>query len=294
MLLGCKGQVGSAFARLATPHWEVVPLDRDQCDLYKLEPLRALIRDERPSIIVNAAGYTTVERAEREEEEDLAKQANGIAPGVIAEEARRLDAYFVHYSTDYVFDGKKRTPYLETDATGPLQAYGRTKLEGEDGIRASGCRHVILRSSWVYAHRGRNFVLAILDRARKEGRLRVVSDQTGTPTWAEDLARLTVDLLRLPKPPQGTFHAASAGHATWHEFAREVIRLAGLTIPVEAVTTAEFPSAIERPVYSVLDSRKLARTTGIPAIGDWRERLSAFNDFEALRNLGGLAEHDRR
>jgi dTDP-4-dehydrorhamnose reductase len=282
--------VGSALARLAPRVGDVVALDRGQCDLYELDQLRARIRDERPSVIVNAAGYTTVERAEREE--DLANKANGIAPGVIAEEALRLDAYLVHYSTDYVFDGTKRSPYLETDATGPLQAYGRSKFAGEQAIGKVGCRHVILRSSWVYAHRGRNFVLAILDRARKEGRLRVVADQTGTPTWAEDLARLTVDLLRLPKLPQGTFHAASAGHATWHEFAQEVMRLAGLAVPVEAVTTAEFPSAIRRPAYTVLDSRRLSRETGLTAIGDWRGRLSAFDQVEALRDLGRLAQHD--
>jgi dTDP-4-dehydrorhamnose reductase len=284
--------VGSAFARLAAPLGEIVPLDRGQCDLTNEASLRACVREARPNVIVNAAAYTAVERAEREE--DLAKKANGIAPGVIAEEALRLDAYLVHYSTDYVFDGTKRSPYLETDTTGPLQAYGRSKLAGEQAIGKVGCRHVILRSSWVYAHRGRNFVLAILDRARKEGRLRVVADQTGTPTWAEDLAQLTVDLLRLPKLPQGTFHAASAGHATWHEFAQEVIRLSGLAAPVEAVTTAEFPSAIKRPAYAVLDSRRLPRETGLTGIGDWRERLSAFNDVEALRDLGGLAEHDRR
>jgi dTDP-4-dehydrorhamnose reductase len=269
---------------------DVVALDRGACDLYELDRLRARIRDERPSIIVNAAGYTTVERAEREQ--DLANKVNGIAPGVIAEEALRLDAYLVHYSTDYVFDGTKRSPYLETDTPRPLQAYGRSKFAGEQAIGKVGCRHVILRSSWVYAHRGRNFVLAILDRARREGRLRVVADQTGTPTWAEDLARLTVDLLCLPNLPQGTFHAAGAGHATWHEFAREVIRLAGLAVPVEAVTTAEFPSAIERPVYTVLDSRRLPRETGLVAIGDWRERLSAFDQVEALRDLGRLAQHD--
>jgi dTDP-4-dehydrorhamnose reductase len=278
------------LARLAPRVGQVVALDRAAGDLFDLEGLRARIRDERPSIIVNAAGYTTVERAEREE--DLAHKANGIAPGVIAEEALRLDAYLVHYSTDYVFDGKKRSPYLETDATGPLQAYGRSKLAGELAIGKVGCRHAILRSSWVYAHRGRNFVLAILDRARKEGRLRVVADQVGTPTWAEDLARLTVDLLSLRKLPQGTFHAASAGHGTWHEFAQEVMRLAGLTVPVEAVTTAEFPSAIKRPAYTVLDSRRLPRETGLAAIGDWRERLSAFDQVEALRDLGRLPQHD--
>jgi len=284
--------VGSAFARLAAPLGEIVAYDRNQCDLTDTASLRARVREVRPNVIVNAAAYTAVERAEREAA--LADAANGRAPGVIAEEARRLDAYLVHYSTDYVFDGEKRSPYVETDATNPLQAYGRSKLAGEQAIREAGCRHVILRSSWVYAHRGRNFVLAILDRARKEGRLRVVADQTGTPTWASDLAQVSFDLLRLRERPEGTFHAASAGQATWHEFAQEVMRLATLAIPVEAVSTAEFPTAIRRPAYTVLDSGKLARETGVAPIGDWRERLSAFNDFEALRNLGGLAEHDRR
>ena len=278
--------------RLAHGLGELIALDRRQCDLADPDAIAARVRELRPEAIVNAAAFTAVDRAEREPE--LARAVNGRAPTVLAEEARRAGAYLVHFSTDYVFDGAKRQPYVETDATRPLQVYGRSKLEGEEGIRASGCRHVILRTSGVYAHRGRNFVLAILARGRAEGRLRVVADQHGAPTWARDVAGVVAALLRLPTPPEGTFHAAAGGATTWHEFAREILRLAGSTAKLEAVTTAQYPTASARPAYTVLDSSKLAHATGIAPIGDWRARLSAFNDVEALRDLGGLAEHDRR
>src|SRR6185436_15280430 len=179
--------------------------------------------------------YTAVDRAETEAHE--ASVVNARAPALLAAEARALGALLVHYSTDYVFDGAKGTPYVESDATRPLQAYGRSKLEGEAAIRASGCRHLILRTSWVYADRGRNFVLAILARARATGELRVVSDQRGTPTWAGDVALLTAALLRLREPPEGLYHAAAAGETTWFEFAREVLRLAGIAARVQAIST---------------------------------------------------------
>lgn len=282
--------MGGAFARLAAAAGELVALDRAQCDLADAAALAARVREIRPAVIVNAAAYTAVDRAEREPA--LADAVNARAPRVVAEVARDLGAYLVHYSTDYVFDGAKRTPYVETDPTGPLQAYGRSKLAGEEGIRASGCRHVILRTSWVYAHQGRNFLLAILERARRDGALRVVADQFGTPTWAADVARLTADLLRRRERPEGTFHAAAAGPASWHDFAREILRLAGSTAKLEAVTTAEFPTASRRPAYTVLDSRRLPRETGLEAVGDWRERLSAFDQLKALRDLGRLGQHD--
>jgi dTDP-4-dehydrorhamnose reductase len=267
-----------------------VALDRAQCDLADADAVAARVREIRPTVIVNAAAYTAVDRAEREPA--LADAINARAPRVLGEEARRLGAFLVHYSTDYVFDGEKRTPYVETDATKPLQVYGQSKLAGEEGIRASGCRHVILRTSWIYAHRGRNFLLAILERARKDGALRVVADQRGTPTWAADVARLTADLLARRELPEGTFHAAAAGEASWHDFAKEILRLAGSAATLAAVTTADFPTASRRPAYTVLDSRRLPRETGLAAIGDWRERLSAFDQVEALRDLGRLPQHD--
>jgi dTDP-4-dehydrorhamnose reductase len=246
----------------------------------------AAVRAARPEVIVNAAAYTAVDRAETEAHD--ATVINARAPALLAAEARSLGAYLVHYSTDYVFDGAKRAPYVESDATNPMQVYGRTKLEGEAAIRASGCRHVILRTSWVYAGRGKNFVLAILARARSGAPLRVVNDQLGTPTWAHDVAALTVELLKLKELPAGTFHAASAGETTWFEFAQRLVRLAGLTAAVEPISTAAYGSPTPRPLYTVLDSSRLAEATGIAPIGDWGDRLVAFDDLEVLRHLGRL------
>ena len=249
------------------------------------------VRELRPEVIVNAAAYTAVDRAESDAER--AHAVNARAPQLLAEEARRIGAYLVHFSTDYVFDGAKRTPYLESDEPHPLQVYGRSKLEGERAVRAAGCRHVILRTSWIYAHRGKNFVLTMLRKARTQAKLRVVADQRGTPTWAFDVATVVANILRLSHLPEGTFHAAASGETTWCEFAREILRLAGLATPVEAVSTAEYPTPSARPAYTVLDSTLLPRNTGIPAIGDWKARLSALDQLKVLRDLGRLAEHDR-
>lgn len=289
LLLGKDGQVGHELAALLPG--EIIALGRKQCDLTDLAQLGSMVREAKPQLIVNAAAYTAVDRAEQEAA--LAFAANAAAPAVLATEARRLGAFLVHYSTDYVFDGRKRVPYLESDAVNPLQVYGRSKLAGEEAIRGSGCSHLILRSGWIYAGRGKNFVLTMLEKARSGARLRVVADQSGAPTWARDLAQLTAALLRLPERPQGTFHAAAAGATTWWEFSREIFRLAGLPVEVESVSTAEYANPTPRPAYSVLDSSLLARKTGVPAIGDWRERLSVFDDLEVLRNLGRLAQHDR-
>jgi dTDP-4-dehydrorhamnose reductase len=188
---------------------------------------------------------------------------------VLAEEARRRDALLVHYSTDYIFDGTKNAPYREDDAPRPLGVYGHTKLEGEARIRASGCRHLIIRTAWVYG-RGRNFVRAIRRQADKGGRLRVVNDQFGAPTWAADIAALTAKMLRL----EGTFHVSAAGEASWYDVAREILRLTGRNVAVQPVSTAEYGARAPRPRYSVLDNGKL-RAAGIAPIGDWRERLAA-------------------
>lgn len=286
LLLGRDGQLGWELARLLPALGESVALGRAQCDLSDRDALAACVREARPDVVVNAAAYTTVDRAEREP--DVAFAVNAAAPGVLAEEARRAGALLVHYSTDYVFDGEKRAPYVESDATNPLQVYGRSKLEGEQAIRAAGGRHLILRTSWVYAARGRNFLLAILRKAQVEPRLRVVADQRGTPTWAHDLALLTAALLALRTSPEGTFHAASAGEASWWDFACEIVRLAGLPATVEPIPSAEYPTPTVRPPYTVLSSAALPRATGVAAIGEWRARLSVLDQLEVLRDLGRL------
>lgn len=271
LLLGRDGQVGTELQGMLEGG-NVVSLGRAQCDFRDPDQLIAAVRDARPQVIVNAAAYTAVDRAESEAHDAFV--VNARAPALLAAEARRLGAYLVHFSTDYVFDGSKRTPYAEADGTNPLQVYGRSKLEGELAVQASGCRHVILRTSWVYADRGRNFVLAILNKARAEGRLRVVNDQRGTPTWAHDIAGIAAAILRLKDPPVGLFHAAAAGDTTWFDFALEVLRLRRVKADVEAVSTAQYASPTPRPLYTVLDSTALGRE-GVEPIGDWRRRLAA-------------------
>jgi dTDP-4-dehydrorhamnose reductase len=271
LLLGRRGQVGGELERLLAPVIDLVALDSTELDLAKPQAVVERVREVRPQAIVNAAAYTAVDRAESEPL--LAAAVNAMAPGMLAEEARRLGAYLVHYSTDYVFDGRKRSPYVETDTPAPLSVYGRTKLQGELAVRAAGGRHAILRSGWIYGERGRNFVLTILGKARDAPRLRVVHDQRGAPTWARDLAQLSAALILRDQPPEGTFHAAAAGETTWCDYAREILRLAGIAVPVEPIASAEYPAAAPRPAYSVLDSTLLARSVGIVPIGPWQERL---------------------
>jgi dTDP-4-dehydrorhamnose reductase len=195
---------------------------------------------------------------------------NGVAPGVLAEEAKRRGALLIHYSTDYVFDGRKTSPYVEDDAPNPLGVYGRSKLEGEARIRASGCRHLIVRTAWVYGE-GSNFVRAILRQAEKGAPLRVVNDQLGAPSWAADIATVTAGLLAAQV--EGTFHASAAGAASWYEVALEILRLAQRRAEVRPVSTAEFGAKAPRPRYSVLDNSKL-RAAGVAPIDDWRARLA--------------------
>ncbi|KAB2910478.1 MAG: dTDP-4-dehydrorhamnose reductase, partial [Dechloromonas sp.] len=189
LLLGKDGQVGWQLQRSLAPHGEVIACGRAQCDLADLERIRSIVRELRPTIIVNAAAYTAVDRAESEP--DLAHRINAEAPGVLAEEAARLGALLLHYSTDYIFDGAKAAPYVEGDPTGPLSVYGRTKLEGEAAIQAAGGKSVIFRTSWVFGARGNNFVKTILRLAREKETLSVVDDQIGSPTPAAMLATVT-------------------------------------------------------------------------------------------------------
>ena len=264
LLTGRNGQVGSELQALLQP---AVATDRAVLDLADSEAIRRLVRDTKPDVIINAAAYTAVDKAESEP--DVAMRINGAAPGILAEEAKRGGTLLVHYSTDYIFDGTKRSPYLETDTTNPMSVYGRTKLEGEARIHASGCRHLILRTAWVYG-RGGNFVRAILRQAEKGAPLRVVNDQIGAPTWARDIATVTSDLLK--KGADGTFNVSAAGSASWHEVALEILRIVGRRAEVKPVSTAEYAAKAPRPAYSVLDNGKL-RATGVAPIDHWRGRL---------------------
>lgn len=273
LLTGRGGQVGQELERLLSKRGELIAVDRPELDLADPHAIQEFMRQVRPALILNTAAHTAVDRAESEPE--LALRINGEAPGVLAEEAKRLGALLVHYSTDYVFDGTKRVPYKENDPTGPLGVYGRTKLEGEVRVRGSGCRHLIVRTAWVYG-RGRNFMNAILERARSGGALRVVNDQFGAPTWAADLAATTVRMLDL----EGTYHVTAAGKTSWYEVAQELLRRSHLQAGIEGVTTEQYGARAPRPRYSVLDNAKLS-AAGVAPIGDWRERLGLYLESTA-------------
>ena len=283
LLLGKNGQVGWELQRALAPLGEVVALDFDspgplRADFSQPESLAATVRAVAPQIIVNAAAHTAVDKAESEP--DLARALNATSPGVLAREAAAIGAWLMHYSTDYVFDGSGSTPWTETSRTGPLSVYGATKLEGEEAIRASGCRHLIFRTSWVYAARGGNFAKTMLKLAKERDALTVIDDQIGSPTGADLLADLTAHALRaaLAQPAlSGTYHAVARGETSWHGYAQHVIefaRAAGQPIKVaadavRAVPTSAFPTPARRPGNSRMDTRKLRDSFGV-ALPSWQ------------------------
>ena len=281
LLLGCDGQVGWELQRSLQPLGEVVALDfqsRDlSADFSKPESLAATVAAVRPGLIVNAAAHTAVDKAESEPE--LAQAINADAPGVLARAAAASGAWLVHYSTDYIFDGAGDQPRDEDAPTGPLSVYGRTKLDGERQIRASGCQHLILRTSWVYAARGGNFAKTMLRLAGARTELNVIDDQIGAPTGADLLADLTALMLRsaATRPElSGTYHAVAAGATTWHGYARLVIETARergvpLTLAADAlraIPTSAYPTPAARPLNSRLDTRKLRDAFGVH-LPDW-------------------------
>jgi len=277
LLLGKNGQVGWELQRALAPLGELVALDFDSpgplsADFSKPESLAATVQAVRPQIIVNAAAHTAVDKCESEP--DVARALNAESPAVLAREAQRLGAWLMHYSTDYVFDGSGTTPWVEDSPTGPLSVYGATKLEGEEAIRASGCRHLILRTSWVYAARGGNFAKTMLKLAKERDRLTVIDDQIGSPTGADLLADVTAHALRtaLQRPEvAGTYHAVGDGETSWHGYAQHVIEFArarGETIKVARdaiapVPTSAFPTPAKRPANSRMNTHKLRTTFGL-------------------------------
>jgi len=276
LLFGCNGQVGWELQRALAPLGDLLAVDFDSKDLAadftRPNELAATVRAVRPDVIVNAAAHTAVDKAEGEPA--LANTVNAEAPGVLAREAAATNAWLVHYSTDYVFDGSGSRPWKEDGTPGPLNVYGRTKLEGEQLIRASGCRHLILRTSWVYAARGSNFARTMLELAAKRDELRVVDDQVGAPTGADLLADVTAHALRsaLARPELGgTYHAVASGETSWHGYARTAIewaRAQGLPVRVApqrivAVPSSAYPTAARRPLNSRLDTQRLQRAFGL-------------------------------
>ncbi len=298
LLTGCNGQVGRALRQTLAPLGPVSALDRSALDLADPDAIRRAVRNHCPGIIVNAAAYTAVDRAESEPE--LAMAANAVAPGVLAEEASRINAVLVHYSTDYVFDGKKPGPYNESDTPNPLNVYGRSKLAGELAIQAACPAHYILRTSWVYAATGSNFMNTMLRLGRERPELRIVDDQTGAPTWAQSIAEMTAQILasRTGKadPGHGLYHLTASGAVTWFGFAQAIFAEAG-TMPgiqpprLVPITTQEYPLPAPRPANSRLDTAKLTATFGIkPA--HWRDMLRQCL-LEKQGDPGGAAA-DRR
>ncbi|MGA4643125.1 dTDP-4-dehydrorhamnose reductase [Limisphaera sp. 4302-co] len=280
LLLGHRGQVGWELRRALAPLGEVHAWDHPELDLADGEMLERVVRQVAPAIIVNAAAYTAVDRAESEPER--ARQVNALAPERLARLARDTGTWLVHYSTDYVYDGRQQRPYVETDPTGPLNTYGRTKLEGDQAVQASGCAHLIFRLCWVYGMRGNNFLLTMLRLARERETLRVVADQIGSPTWCRLIAEATAlalqQVLVQPDPERwsGVYHLRCAGETSWYEFARRIVE----TVPagerkcreVIPIRTEEYPTPARRPAWSVLSCEKLERTFGL-ALPHWETAL---------------------
>lgn len=284
-MLGSQGQVGWELARSLLPLGQVTTLGRDEADLTDPDGLRQAVRAYVPDLIVNAAAYTAVDKAEADE--PMAMAVNGIAPGILAEEAKRHKALLIHYSTDYVFDGMSPRPYLETDPANPQSVYGRSKLEGEKAIAATGCDHLILRTSWVYGARGHNFMRTVLRLARERESLRIVADQTGAPTWSRWIADATAHIARQAMGRQsaqelssGIYHLACAEQTTWHGFANAIIDEyckfhpgAALAVKsIEPIAAADYPLPAKRPANSRLDGNKLSVDYAITS-PHWRHAL---------------------
>ena len=273
LVTGANGQVGFELVRTLQGLGRVVALDRSSLDLSNPDQIRAVVREIRPRLIVNPAAYTAVDKAETEF--DLAMRINGEAPGILAEEAKRSGAALIHYSTDYVFNGQKTTPYVETDATDPQNAYGRTKLAGEKAIEAVGGSYLVFRTSWVYGSRGKNFLLTMLRLGAERPQLKVVADQFGAPTWSNTIAVLTAHIVAQAYAAgdasewwgvrSGVYHMTASDSTSWHGFASAIFASAKLHSrpDVIPIATAEYPTPAKRPANSRMSNDKLAATFGV-------------------------------
>ena len=285
LLLGKNGQVGWELERLLSGTCELVSADRSEINLADAGQLREAVRRIRPQVILNAAAYSNVEQAESEAE--LAHKVNAVAPAVLAEEAKKIDAALIHYSSDYVFDGKKQTPYVESDAPNPLNEYGRSKLEGERAVQQTDGAYLILRTSWVYGLRTHSFVTKFLGWARTNPQVRVVTDQTANPTWCRSLAEATVGLVRQmgahpaawTQERRGLYHLAGGGFVSRFDMVQKILSILPNDYPLQAkailpAVTADFHDAARRPVFSALDSSEFIRAFGVE-IPSWETSLQA-------------------
>jgi len=274
LLIGKNGQVGWELQRTLAPLGKVIATGSAELDLAYPDAIRKHVREIRPDLIVNAGAYTQVDQAESEPE--IAMKINGIAPGILAEEAARLGALLVHYSTDYVFDGTKRGPYLEDDIPNPLSVYGKTKLAGEEAIRSSGAKHLIFRTSWVYGMRGHNFLLTISKLAREREELRIIDDQTGAPTWSRMIGEASsIAMAGFREELAGTYHLTSKGATSWHGFTQAILEGSALERKPKLVPipTEGYPLPAARPGNSLLSNEKLQSAFGI-SLPDWKSCLA--------------------
>lgn len=281
LLTGCRGQVGWELARSLLTLGDVVALDSSQLDLTDVAAIRSKVAEIRPRIIVNPAAHTAVDKAESESERAYA--LNATAPSVLAEEAEKLGALLVHYSTDYVFDGSGEQARVETDATGPLNVYGASKLAGEQAIQAACRRHLIFRTSWVYGARGANFLLTMRRLMRERPELKIVADQIGAPTWCRNIADATAQILAqvaapnigADKPlPWGLYHLTNAGETSWHGFAQAILELdaSDSATRLLPIPSSDYPTPAKRPLNSRLNNDKLERVFGV-RLPDWKQAL---------------------
>lgn len=279
LLIGCTGQLGQELQQTLTPYEDIIAVGRPTIDLAQPDTLCHLIRELQPQVVINAAAYTAVDKAETEPEQSFA--INATAPSILAQEAQKLQAFLIHISTDYVFDGCQSYPYQEIDLTNPLNVYGQSKLAGEEAIRENCDRHLILRTSWVYGSYGKsNFVKTMLRLGAEREEIRVVADQIGSPTWTGDIASAIAQLIPQLKYPDksGTYNYTNSGVASWYDFAvaifEEAIAL-GFPLKVQRVipiTTADYPTPAKRPAYSVLDCARISAVLKTHA-PHWRQAL---------------------
>ncbi|ABA22962.1 dTDP-4-dehydrorhamnose reductase [Trichormus variabilis ATCC 29413] len=277
LLIGGNGQVGQEIHQILAPKYKVISAARPRIDLTQADSLRQIIQEVQPQIIINAAAYTAVDKAETEPE--IATAINATAPQIIAEESQKLGSFLIHISTDYVFDGQQSHPYQETDPTNPLSVYGKTKLAGEIAIQQTHPQHLILRTAWVYGSFGKsNFVKTMLRLGAERQEIRVVKDQIGSPTWAQDIADTIAQVI--PQIPEisGTYHYTNTGVISWYDFAVAIFaesQKLGFPLTVQQIipiTTAEYPTLAPRPAYSVLACEKMSQVLGT-APPHWQERL---------------------
>ena len=285
LLIGKTGQIGGELKKLVGNLGTLIAIDRKQLDLSHPESIEASILSIQPEIIINAAAYTEVDKAE--EEPQLAMTVNGTGPGLLAKAAKKVGAGLIHYSTDYVFDGCSKTPYKEGDAPNPLSVYGKSKLEGEKALNKAGIPYLILRTSWVYSHRGKNFLLSIQRLAKEKNSLRIVNDQIGAPTWARSIAKGTHKILgkclnqnwpKIKDPSlSGIFHLTCQGKTSWHGFAKEIINLSGKgkNIALQPIPTTEYYTPATRPPYSLLSNEKIKKIFSLD-MPQWEDALKDY------------------